>query len=213
MLHLKQLRESKAITQFELSKDLKISASTIGMYEQGRREPDGETLKKIAQYFGVTTDYLLGNPVPIYHNNDKIFGNKTPLFSDAPKENRRIPIIGTVRCGPDGLAYEYIDGYEWIDSDITGDIRAFHCKGDSMSGLGIFDGDIAIVRIQEEVENGELAVVVINGDEGTLKRVVKHDGVIVLESANPDYPPRVFTGESANTLHIVGKVLETRRKY
>ncbi|WP_330999340.1 LexA family protein, partial [Pectinatus frisingensis] len=94
---------------------------------------------------------------------------------------------------------------------LTGDIRAFHCKGDSMTGLGIFDGDIAVVRIQEDVENGELAIVVINGNEGTLKKVRKHDDVIILESANPAYPARIFSGKEANQIHIVGKVIEIRR--
>jgi len=210
---IKKERNKKGLSQMEFSKILGVSQQTIGSWETGRTSPDTEMVKNIAQYFGVSTDYLLGNPVPIYHNNDKVFGNNTSIFSDAPKENRRIPIIGTVRCGPGGFAYEYIEGYEWIDSSIVGDVRAFHCKGDSMIGLGIFDGDTAIVRIQNEVENGQLAVVVINSDEGTLKRVRYHDGVIVLEAGNPDYPPQVFSGKEANTVHIVGKVLETRRKY
>ena len=76
----------------------------------------------------------------------------------------------------------------------------------------IDDGDIAIVRRQDDVECGELAVVVVNGDEGTLKRVRKFEGGIILEAANPDYPPRIFTGEDLNKIKIVGKVLETRRK-
>ena len=60
MLKLKELRLDKQITQAELSKALQISASAIGMYEQGRRQPDYATLSKIASYFNVTTDYLLG---------------------------------------------------------------------------------------------------------------------------------------------------------
>ena len=60
MYHLRELRTQKGLTQAELSKTLQVSASSIGMYEQGRREPDNETLGKIANYFNVTTDYLLG---------------------------------------------------------------------------------------------------------------------------------------------------------
>ena len=82
-----------------------------------------------------------------------------------------------------------------------------------MTGLGIFDGDIAIIRIQPEVENGELAVVIINGDEGTLKRVRKQEHMIILESSNPNYPPRVFAGEETNLVHIVGKVIEVRKQF
>ncbi|MBR0290400.1 MAG: helix-turn-helix transcriptional regulator [Selenomonadaceae bacterium] len=63
LLPLKELRESKEMTQAELSKALKISPSTVGMWEQGRRQPDCEMLKRIADYFGVTADYLLGRDV------------------------------------------------------------------------------------------------------------------------------------------------------
>jgi repressor LexA len=202
MRRLKDLREKKTLTQAQLSALLQISASAIGMYEQGRREPDNETLKKIANFFNVTIDYLLGN-------TDLPYPNEVHL----PNENKKIPIIGTVRCGPNGLAFEYIDDYIYIDSTFTGDIRGFHCKGDSMTGIGIFDGDTAIVRMQETVENGELAVVVINGDEGTLKRVRLQSGVIVLESANSAYPPRIFAGAEMNNVKIVGKVIEIRRKF
>lgn len=208
---LKELRTSNKIGQKEIGALLNVSDSSIRKYESGDRTPPPDSIQKIAKYFNVSTDYLLGNT--IYGNTDQIYGNKTPIFSSVPIENKRVPIIGTVKCGPGGLAYEYLDGYIWVDDKLTGDIRAFHCKGDSMVGLGIFDGDIAVVRIQEDVENGELAVVVINGDEGTLKKIRKHDDVIILESANPTYPARIFSGKEVNTIHIVGKVLETRRKY
>lgn len=200
---IKQLRTTNNLTQKELADYLGLTPKMISFYELGQRVPPSDIIIKLSQKFGVTTDYLLGN-------SDLVLPKG---FVGLPPENKKIPIIGTVRCGPNGLAFEYIDDYVFISAEIKGDIRGFHCKGDSMVGLGIFDGDTAIVRIQEEVENGEIAVVVINGDEGTLKRVRKHDGVIVLEAANPAYPPRVFSGKEANTVHIVGKVLETRRKY
>jgi repressor LexA len=82
-----------------------------------------------------------------------------------------------------------------------------------MINEGIHDGDVAIVRIQDTVESGELAIVVINGDEGTLKKVHIQKDTIILESANPAYPARVFTGVDRAIVHIVGKVIETRRKW
>ena len=124
----------------------------------------------------------------------------------------KIPIIASVKCGYNGLAFEYQDGYVTIDSTkMHGYIKAFRCYGDSMTGIGIFDGDIAIVRIQDDVENGELAIVITDGEEGTLKRIRKQTGAIILESANPEYPPKVFTGEDMNQVHIIGKVIEIRR--
>jgi repressor LexA len=80
-----------------------------------------------------------------------------------------------------------------------------------MNGLGIFEGDIALVRVQDDVDCGELAIVIVDGDEGMLKRIRKQEGAIILESANPSYPPRVFTGESMNSVRVVGKVVEIRR--
>jgi repressor LexA len=199
---LKKLRVSKGLGQKEVGAVIGVSDSSIRKYESDDRTPTPDAIKKLSVFFGVTTDYLLGN-------SDLMYSNEVHL----PSENKKVPIIGTVRCGPNGLAYEYVDGYIYVDSSLTGDIRAFHCKGDSMTGLGIFDGDIAVVRIQADVESGELAVVVINGDEGTLKRVRKHDGVLVLEAANAVYPPRVFTGKELNTVKIVGKVIEVRKTF
>ncbi len=196
------LRTNQGMNQTEFAKKTNISRSVINRIELGTRPVRDDELKLFSRILNVSVDYLLGN-------TDLPYPNQIPL----PTENKKIPIIGTVRCGPNGLAFEYIDDYIFIDSTITGDIRGFHCKGDSMTGIGIFDGDTAIVRMQENVENGELAIVVINGDEGTLKRVRLQSSVIVLESANPDYPPRIFAGEEMNYVKIVGKVIEIRRKF
>lgn len=199
---LKKLRLNNKWTQAKLAKKVGVSQQAVGNWETKKNSPDPEVLLKLAELFGVSLDYLLGNsPYPL--------SNEIAV----PVENRRVPIIRTVRCGPGGLAYEYLDGYVSIDESVHGDIRAFRCSGDSMSGSGIADGDIAIVRIQDDVENGELAVVVINGDEGTLKRVRKEDGVLVLEADNPAYPARIFAGQKVNTVRIVGKVIEVRKKF
>lgn len=198
---LRKLRELKGLSQNDLSKILGISRTAYVKYETGESRPVRK-INELSKFFNVSTDYILGN-------SDYPLSNETA----APSENKKIPIIGTVTCGPDGLAYEYLDGFVTIDDSLTGDIRAFHCQGNSMNGLGIFDGDIAIVRIQDDIENGEIAVVTINGYEGTLKRVRKQNGMIILESANPEYPSRIFSGAEANEIHIVGKVIEVRKRF
>lgn len=199
---LKQLRLAKNKTQAQLASEIGVGRTGYTKIENGTQDADTETISKLADYFGVTVDYLLGR-----EDITKLSNYLGPVI-----ENKKIPIIGTVKCGPNGLAFEDIDGYVYVDDDLTGEILAFRCKGDSMKFEAIDDGDIAIVRRQDDVECGELAVVIVNGDEGTLKRVRKFDGGIILEAANPDYPPRVFTGEDLNKIKIVGKVLETRRK-
>lgn len=207
MLRLREIREAKGMSQIEAAKQLNVSRQSYNFYENGKRDPDTQTLQRMAEFFNVSVDYLLGR-------DDKLFPKfNLQMFGEVPPENRKIPIIGSVRCGPNGLAFQYLEGYVLVGDEYRGDIVSFRCRGDSMKDLGITDGDIAIVRLQEEIETGELAVVVINGDEGTLKRVRKFDGGIILEAANQDYAPRVFTGNELSTVRIVGKVLEVRKRF
>lgn len=200
---IKELRIANNMTQKELADYLGVTPKAVSFYELNQREPSGDIVVKLSKKFNVTIDFLYGRT-----NISQLPGYLGPVI-----ENKKIPIIGSVKCGPDGLAFEYIDGYVTVDDTFYGNIVAFRCKGDSMKGIGINDGDIAIVRQQDDVECGELAIVIVNGDEGTLKRVRKFDGGIILESANPDYPPRVFTGEDLNKIKIIGKVLETRKRF
>jgi repressor LexA len=211
------LREETGKSRGDVAKLIGISRPAYVAYETGRSNPSRK-VKELSTLFNVSIDYILGRsdsrtmleearkqtPASAYK-----YLNEVP----PPTDNIKIPIIGSVKCGYDGLAYEYLDGYVMIDSaKLHGDIKAFRCYGDSMSGIGIYDGDIAIVRIQEDIDCGELAIVTIDGEEGTLKRVRKQEGAIILESANPAYPPRVFTGEDMNQVRIIGKVIEIRRQ-
>ena len=200
MMRLKELRRKKDITQEELAKQLQLSPSTIGMYETGRREPDFDTLQMIADYFHVSTDSLLGRDIGLYEMRD----------------TKRVPVIGTVRCGAGGVAYEYVDEYITIDDTYRPDeMRGFRAEGDSMEPE-IHDGDICLVHLQEDVPDGALAVVVIcdgvEEAEGTIKRIHKQDGAIILQATNQAYAPRIFTGENANKVRIVGRVVEVRHK-
>ena len=135
------------------------------------------------------------------------------------KKSRRapaLPIIGTVTAGPNGLAYSEQLGEERVDEGDTnggGSYFWLSVKGDSMIGEGIIPGDLALVREQPDIESGELGVVIVNGEEGTLKRVYKKENSIVLQSANAAYPPRIFSGPELNSICIVGKVKITKRKY
>jgi repressor LexA len=93
--------------------------------------------------------------------SDYPIANEIPM----PEDLLKIPIIATVKCGVNGLAFEEDGGFVNVEKKHGEDLRAFRCKGDSMINEGIHDGDVAIVRIQDTVESGELAIVVINGDE------------------------------------------------
>ena len=199
---IKRSRIAKGLTQDEVARFMNVTRGAVANWEHNRSLPPAKNFPRLAQCLGVSASYL-------QMESDYPLANEIPM----PEDMQRIPIIATVKCGVNGLAFEEDGGTVNVEKKHGEDLRAFRCKGDSMIGAGIHDGDVAIVRIQDQVESGELAVVVINSDEGTLKRVHFQNDAIILESANPSYPARVFTGVDRAIVHIVGKVIETRRKW
>ena len=123
-----------------------------------------------------------------------------------------IPIVGSVRAGTGGLAMEEPDGYELADVRNPSDYFFLRVVGDSMTP-DINEGDLALVHIQPQVESGELAVAVIGGEEGTIKKVIHKPGALILQAFNPLYPPRLFTGSEMNEVRIAGKVVRTMRSW
>lgn len=205
MMILKRLREEKNMTQAELGKALEISPSAIGMYEQGRRTPDIPTLKKIASYFNVSLDYLLGN-APAKTVQQKTTGRGV-----------RILVLGRVVAGIPIEAVEEILDYEEITHELaaTGEFFALQVRGDSMLPK-LEEGDVVIVKKQEDVETGDIAIVLVNGDESTIKQVKKVNGGIMLYGFNPDvYEPHFYSNQQIEELpvRILGKVIESRRSW
>lgn len=194
---LKQLRLSRNYSQSELSRFLRISKSSVNMYERGEREPSLDTLEAIADFFNVDMDFLLGKSDV---QNRYAASNVLPFPTMG-----RIPLLGSIACGTPILASENIDGEVDLPEHIHADF-ALRCKGDSMINARIFDGDIVYIRHQDMVENGEIAAVLID-DEATLKRVRLFDDHISLEPENPQYRPLVFWGDEMNTVRILGKAV------
>ena len=196
---IKLLREEKKIRQDELAKVLSISPSAVGMYERDEREPNDEITLKLAEYFGVSTDYLLGKS-----------DNRN---SDIPVS--KIPILGTVKAGYDWLAEENIIDYITLKENIpnVGEYYALRITGDSMLPL-LAEGDLVIVHDQDDVESGQTAVVLINGEEATVKKVVKTKEGIELHAMNPYYPVKKFTFEDMQKIpvKIIGRVKEAKIK-
>lgn len=194
--NLKILREKKELTQQQLADALGISRSTIGMYEKGNREPDFETLEAIADFFNINMGRLIGDL--------------------APTKGKWIPVLGYVRAGIPMDAVEYIIDYEEISEEMArkGDFFALQIKGDSMEPR-ITEGDVVIVRKQPDIESGEIAIVLVNGDEATIKKVQKFDGGINLIPSNSDYDVQTFTNAQIESLpvQILGKVVELRAKF
>ena len=199
---LKLLRSERGLSQQALADKLgNISKSSVNMYERGEREPGFELLETIADFFNVDMDYLLGKSnIPNRYQNALQPNNIIPM-----PEMRQIPLIGTIACGQPILADEHIEAYVDVPRNIKADY-ALTCKGDSMINARIFPGDIVYIRQQEQVENGEIAAVLID-NEATLKRVRLFDDHIVLEPENPQYRPFSYWGEEMNHLRILGKAV------
>lgn len=217
-------REELGISQEELAKRLGYkSRSSINKIEKGENDIPQSKIVAFAQALQTTPERLMGweqsptpasDDTPALNAKDKRQSAKDVTFP--LNDIHRVPIIGTVRYGPGGLMYEHIDEYMTIDASYNpAEMRGFRAKGDSMIGDGIHDGDLCLIRLQPEVGNGVIAFVVIDDDEGCLKHVTvdKTNGVVVLSSSNPAYPQRVFTGPTANDVHIVGKLIEVRHRF
>lgn len=198
---LKMLRENRGLSQEQLADALGVDRTTIVKYETGASKPT-RMLQKLADFYHISTDELLGRDIPAAANVFPLTGL------------RRAPVLGSVRCGVGGLATQESGEFISIDDSYKNpsEIVGFRATGDSMEGDNIHDGDICLVRLMNDVEDGSIAVVVIDGEEGTLKRVRKQPNMIILEASNRAYPPRVFAGADANNVRIVGRVIEVRQK-
>lgn len=192
---LKAVRLSKDMSQEQLADKLGTSKQVISRYENNLRTPKISVLADYAEKLDVDLHYLLGEP-----------GGIPPCDNIIPMPKmRQIPLVGDIACGTPVLAQENIEGYIDIPDHVHADF-ALRCKGDSMKNARILDGDIVYIRKQPEVENGEIAAVLI-GEEATLKRVYISAEAIVLQPENPEYPPLTYIGEKMADVAIIGKAV------
>ena len=198
MNRLSQLRQEKGLNMREAARQLGMPYTTYVNYEKGTREPNSETLISLAKFYGTSIDYLLcksdsppGRDIP-------------PGFEPMPKK-KKVPLIGAIACGEPITAEQNIEKMVDVPEYIRCDF-SLTCHGDSMVDAGIHDKDVVYIRIQPEVENGEIAAVRIDG-EATLKRVYYNPGTLTLMPANPAYAPMVYTGSQLEEVHIEGKAV------
>lgn len=193
---LKKLRLSNALTMVQLGEKVGVSAAAISYYEKGQREPSLDMLLRLADALGTTVSYLLGQE----DKPDDLFS--IPGVEPMPKM-KKVPRLGTIACGEPILAVENIETYDQAPEELSCDFTLV-CKGDSMTGARIHNGDIVYIRQQPTVEDGEIAAVLI-GDEVTLKRVRRAEGQLILWPENPAYAPMVFSGQQLEGVRIIGK--------
>ena len=211
---LLSLLQEKGISYGELSEITGIPKSALHRYVTGATEKIPiERIKSIASALNVTPEYLLGWDRKIDSLDLSVlqmYPDFTPGINHINNllripESKDIPLLGDIACGEPLLAQENIELYIKVDKSIPADF-ALRCKGDSMINARIFNGDIVYIRKQPDVENGEIAAVLID-DEATLKKVYKYPNKIVLSACNPMYEDFVYTDEKLNDVRIIGKAV------
>ena len=196
---IRERRKELNITLEEIGEYVGVSKATVQRWETGgianmRRD----RIKKLSEILRIEPEQLLGTTQ-----------QTKPVFV-------KIPVLGSVAAGVPVTAQENILGYEevpaeWVEND---SIFALKLKGDSMEPR-MLSGDVVIVRKQEHIESGEIAVVMVGEEEATCKKVAKHTDGIVLISNNPKYEPMFFTSKEIEQLpvRILGKVIELRVRF
>ena len=197
MDRLKTLRKQMGKTQTDIANYLGISYQAYAHYESGRRAPDPQSLKKLADYFGVSVDYLLGR-------------------DEAPaSKGKWINVYGEIAAGIPIEAIEDIIDQEEISLDMaaSGEYIALQVKGSSMEPR-IRDKDVVIIRLQEDVQSGEIAAVFVNGNSVTLKQIKKDENGIWLIPFNAAYNSQFYSKKECQELpiRILGKAVEIRSK-
>lgn len=169
------LKQSGA-TVYRVSKETGIAASTFTDWKNGRSAPKAEKLMRIAAFFGLSLDELLGNDV-------------APRSSVGTRARRKLPIIGEIRAGSPIITEETLLGYEFADVDDADEYFYLKVCGDSMRNCGIVDGSLVLFHKQQHAENGDIVACLVGGDSATVKRFFKRDRRIFLQPENDDYSP------------------------
>lgn len=197
---LKSLRIERGLTQEELAEILGTSKQVISRYENNQRSPKIDVVQKYAKILDISIKYFSDNAIPAAEN-----------IIPMPKM-KKIPLVGSIACGTPILAVENIEEEVDIPENIHADF-ALRCKGDSMIGADIRDGDVVYIRQQDEVNPGQIAAVLVE-EEATLKRFYYDEsaGVVTLVSENPTIAPMIYQGETLNHIRVLGLAVGLTRK-
>lgn len=201
---IKALRKAHGYTQASLANVLGVKPTTVASWEQGRNKPLMDKVQKMSMIFNVPIAEIVGGESQGSLNE---IPNVVYPLSDG-LEQVTIPIIGTIACGDPITAEENIEGYtkETFEKPVpSGTLFALRCKGHSMEPI-IPNGALVTLRAQPDVEDDEIAAVLVDGDnEATLKRIKHQNGMVMLLPENKDYTPIILNRE--NPGRIIGKVI------
>ncbi|WP_302484801.1 LexA family transcriptional regulator [uncultured Megasphaera sp.] len=197
---IKEARKSAGLTQLELAKKTELSRSYIGDIEKDRYNPSVSTLQLIATATNTPLEDLLPSTKTVSPTGRGV----------------RIPVLGRVVAGIPIEAVEEILDYEEITPELaaTGEFFALKIRGHSMEPR-MMEGDVVIVRRQDDVDSGDVAIVLVNGDEATVKRVKKQpEGITLIATNTSVYEPHFYSNKEIADLpvRILGRVVELRGK-
>lgn len=200
----------KDIKPIELSRKTGISKTNISCYMSGKYEAKQDGVKLLADALNVNPVWLMGYDVPM-EREIKIESNVSPT-ADIPK---KVPVIGKISAGLPILAVENIEGYEFAPSShIKEGYKYFYLRvqGDSMN-LKFNEGDIVLVQKQDTLENNEIGVILVNGDDATVKKYKSENGLVILEpmSTNPENTVQIYNPKNISII-IIGKVVSYQGK-
>lgn len=191
---LKKIMFLKGIKQIALAEKIGVNKGNVSRWMNGENVPYGENLTKLAAALGVSVDYLLGE-------------EEISLAKLTIPEFKEVPIIGKVAAGVPISAQEDIVGTVMTEKNVF----ALRIKGDSMSPR-IMDGDVVLVKRQDSAEDGDIVIALVDG-EATCKVLKRSHGSVMLVPFNAAFAPFVYTGQEAEDLRILGKVVESRHEW
>ena len=227
------IRNEKGLTDYRVAKDTGIGTATLSNWKNGKYTPKADKLAKIAEYLGVSPDEFGAvaskrkNIIRVYHpsreEKPQIAREPSISYSDlftgraGLRVSFRIPVLGRVAAGIPIEATEDIIDWEEITESMKrdGDYFALKIQGDSMEPK-ISNGDVVIVRQQEDADDGDIVIALIDGEDAVCKKIKKYpDGSVALVSTNPVYEPLFFTQEEIieKPVKVIGKVKELRAKF
>ena len=205
---IKFLRKSKGMSLEQLADMVGTSRQTVHRYENGTiTNIPHDKIEALAKALDTTPARLMG-----WEEEREISSFNSNIKSLKSVKTKKLPLLGNVACGEPIFASEEHDYYATVGAEISADF-CLKAKGDSMINARIFDGDTLFVRKQDTVEDGEIAVVLID-DEATVKRVYfdRENGILTLIPENPTYKPMRYMGSKLDNIRILGKVVSGQYK-
>lgn len=208
-----ELVDAKYKEQRDFAVQLGITPSMVSEWRRRKSASYNRRLPQIAEALGTTTEYLLTGNGP--KQKKAVSESDTALPKGAERIDlgtfHRIPILGRISAGLPLYAEQHIEGYTLTDLNGGAEYFALRVSGDSMNAARIQDGDILIVRRQEEVENGEVAVVMVGDEDATVKRFYATGSTVTLmpQSTNPTHQPQIYD-TTTTPIRVIGKVVEVK---